>query len=465
MLTTVVTPEPPMHPGALRALEFDRIVERVGRWRRRPLARAARLARWHPLTRSGGVAGARRDRRDRPVSPRHRPDRPARARRASRSSTALAVDGRALEPLHLLGVWPLSSRSVDASVTGIRRSRGRSRCSGRWSTGPRRSSARSRTSAARSIRRGEVVDEASPELKSIRDRLRKQRTRLRGTLESYLRGQGHGEVPAAADRHRPQRPLRAGRPRGTPHGDPRHRARQLGERREPVSRAAEHGRDQQRHRRARAAGAEEVHRILLALSDAFADARRRLHRTIDAATALDVLQARRATRSTSAASRRRLSPDGRLELRGARHPLLIARGIEVTPVDVLLIPPARSLVITGPNTGGKTVALKTAGLLPLMAQSGLLIPVDGRHAGPGPAQRVRRHRRRAVDRREPQHLLVAHRERRRDGRGAGRCRRWCCSTRRAPAPTRSKGGALAMAIIDHFRRRGARWWRRRTTIR
>ena len=74
-----------------------------------------------------------------------------------------------------------------------------------------------------------------------------------------------------------------------------------------------------------------------------------------------------------------ISQDGRLELRAARHPLLIARDPHsVVPVDVLLIPPTRVLVVTGPNTGGKTVALKTAGLLPLMAQAGLLVPAaDG----------------------------------------------------------------------------------------
>src|ERR1035438_1921029 len=70
----------------------------------------------------------------------------------------------------------------------------------------------------------------------------------------------------------------------------------------------------------------------------------------------------------------------RLLLHNARHPLLErnlkAKGISVVPVTVELEGERRQLIITGPNTGGKTVTLKTVGLLALMAQSGLPVPAD-----------------------------------------------------------------------------------------
>jgi DNA mismatch repair protein MutS2 len=81
-------------------------------------------------------------------------------------------------------------------------------------------------------------------------------------------------------------------------------------------------------------------------------------------------------------SRPRLSmaSEARLLLHNARHPLLERnlklKGAEVVPVSIELEGQRRQLVITGPNTGGKTVTLKTVGLLALMAQSGIPVPAD-----------------------------------------------------------------------------------------
>lgn len=68
-----------------------------------------------------------------------------------------------------------------------------------------------------------------------------------------------------------------------------------------------------------------------------------------------------------------LSDQGRIRLRGAKHPLMLKT---MVPLQLDMGSGYRSLIITGPNTGGKTVALKTLGLLTLMVQSGLLVPVE-----------------------------------------------------------------------------------------
>ena len=136
---------------------------------------------------------------------------------------------------------------------------------------------------------------------------------------------------------------------------------------------------------------EEVHRILLELTEAFRARRDDLDRTLRVAAELDEVQAKARFARLCDGIAPALSDDGRLELLAARHPLLIPavdarvpredgerhapREAGPVPVDVTLIPPTSVLVITGPNTGGKTVAIKTAGLLALMAQAGLHLPV------------------------------------------------------------------------------------------
>src|SRR5690606_2243221 len=76
----------------------------------------------------------------------------------------------------------------------------------------------------------------------------------------------------------------------------------------------------------------------------------------------------------------RLSPHPGIELHKACHPLLLLynkeHGKPTIPLNIKLDKHQRVLIISGPNAGGKTVTMKTVGLLQLMVQSGLLVPVD-----------------------------------------------------------------------------------------
>ena len=93
---------------------------------------------------------------------------------------------------------------------------------------------------------------------------------------------------------------------------------------------------------------------------------------------LDLIFARGQLSYKMNASRPEIRRNGSVSLRRARHPLLDSG--RAVPIDIELGQKFDTLVITGPNTGGKTVSLKTLGLLTLMAQCGLHIPADDRSA-------------------------------------------------------------------------------------
>lgn len=127
--------------------------------------------------------------------------------------------------------------------------------------------------------------------------------------------------------------------------------------------------------------AKEIQRILRWLSAQVGQAGDSLLGTLDNLAELDLTYARGRYSLDYRMSPPDVNEQGKLHLRGARHPLLEALfrqpGGEprtVTPIDVHAGFQFNILVVTGPNTGGKTVALKTVGLLAAMAQSGLHIP-------------------------------------------------------------------------------------------
>lgn len=458
-----------MHPATLRALEFDRVREALASFALTPLG-ADRLALLVPFTERTAVAAALAATTEGVRLLSEGSGLPLRAPEDLEDTLdALTVIGRPLEPLRLVGLADFVHSIVLSRASILRQPR---------HILPILSALASRIASfdqeVQEVRRaidpaGDVADSASPALRAIRDKLRRARSRLRTTLESYMRGRETAKylqdqvvtdrngryVLIVKSEHRSSLP-------GIVHGASASGASLF---LEPLGTVELNNdlvslQDQER---------EEVLRILLKLTDAFRVRDEELAANFEVAAELDEIQAKARLSSLCKATAPELSTDGRLELRGARHPLLIeavvartrdesgervSRSIDPVPVDVLLEPPTRVLVITGPNTGGKTVALKCAGLLPLMAQAGLHIPVEEDSQVPvfrtvfadiGDEQSIAANLSTfsshitniaAMDRALDVPALVLL-----DEVGSG--------------TDPLEGGALGMAIIDHFRQRGA----------
>ncbi|HIX65488.1 MAG TPA: endonuclease MutS2 [Candidatus Anaerotruncus excrementipullorum] len=122
--------------------------------------------------------------------------------------------------------------------------------------------------------------------------------------------------------------------------------------------------------------AAEIDRILYALSSQVGDCAASIRGSYEAIVELDLYFAKSRLADEMQATVPTIVEDGKLFFKRARHPLIDKK--KVVPIDLRLGEAFDTLVITGPNTGGKTVALKTLGLLVLMAQCGLMLPVaDG----------------------------------------------------------------------------------------
>lgn len=231
--------------------------------------------------------------------------------------------------------------------------------------------------------RGQVLDRASPELMSIRAELRTAHDRLMERLERIINAPRNARY--LQERYITQRdgryviPIKAeckGYFAGIVHDRSASGATLFVE---PLATVELNN----RWRELQAAEEHEVERILLELSGLVAAAAEELRRTVDVLARLDLALAKaryadhlRASRPEMVefAPHRGAHPGATIDLRQARHPLLDQT--RVVPIDFALNDDYFIVVITGPNTGGKTVALKTIGLLALMAQCGLHLPVE-----------------------------------------------------------------------------------------
>jgi len=231
--------------------------------------------------------------------------------------------------------------------------------------------------------KGEILDRASPALSDIRQRLGGVREKAKGVLESLLRQEnlqtlfqeqfitlrnGRYVVLIKSDSEN--------RLEGIIHDHSQSRMTFFFEPLQVVSLNNEinvlSGEEK-----------EEEYRILAGLSDQAREERQNLWNDFEILGELDLLFAMARLSSRLKGVCPLLNEEGRIEMRDARNPLLtLQREDQVIPITLRMGNGIRVLIVSGANAGGKTVALKTLGLLALMVQSGLPIPVaEGSQVG------------------------------------------------------------------------------------
>ena len=224
--------------------------------------------------------------------------------------------------------------------------------------------------------RGELSSRRYPELGELRTRIRNDHTRIQQTLERLIKGDELAD--ALQDRYVTQRgnryvvPIRADRRRknqGIVHDTSGSGETVFVEPAEVVELNNHLRLAEAELRRAEA-------RILQALSALVGHFVPDIEESLAAAVELDLAGARKGLGEALQATLPTIGSDGVIALKQARHPVLQLRGVEVVANDLELNGTTRGLILSGPNTGGKTVALKTLGLAALFVRAGIPFPAQ-----------------------------------------------------------------------------------------
>ncbi|MBO5859918.1 MAG: endonuclease MutS2 [Clostridia bacterium] len=222
----------------------------------------------------------------------------------------------------------------------------------------------------------EISDNASPALAEIRRKIRVQESKVREQLEKFTRSQTHSKylqeniitqrngryVVPVKNEYRSEVP-------GLVHDTSSSGATVFVEPMAVVEANNEIRVLQSKER-------EEIERILYELSASAGDFAQSIKNSYECALELNLIFAKAQYAYNIKAGTPILNDKGIVNLRQARHPLIDPK--KVVPVDIMLGKDFDTLVITGPNTGGKTVSIKTIGLLSMMAMCGLMIPAGDR---------------------------------------------------------------------------------------
>src|SRR5262245_27416115 len=225
---------------------------------------------------------------------------------------------------------------------------------------------------------GEIEDFASPELREVRLQISKLRSQIQRSLENILKRAEEAHalqdefVTIRNDRYViPIRNDNRGAVAGVVHGMSSSGQTAFVEPLETIGLNNELV-------RLRELEQVEITKVLFSITEELREERAGLDAMAGAVGRIDFIAAKARLGVAQNAIEPRINNAGRLMLKDARHPLLEAslkaQGASIVPISMDLDAERRVMVVSGPNAGGKTVVLKTAGLLSLMAQAGLLVP-------------------------------------------------------------------------------------------